>query len=265
MEKQYWNAIWISDVHLGTRDCKASSLLSFLKNNRCRQLYLVGDIIDGWRISTSKWFWPSEHNKVLRQLLRKAEKEHTKIFYIPGNHDEFLKEYLHDHQLQMGNIHVRKEMEHTCATGQKLWIVHGDLFDGVTRHHRLVLLLGDIGYGLLIRLNIWLNRARHLLKMPYWSLSASIKLRLKSASSYITDFEQSVAHEAKRRGYDGVICGHIHHANQRFIEGIGYYNCGDWVDSCTALAEDKDGGIHIIRWNREDTAESNVIPLKLSA
>ncbi|MES2605608.1 MAG: UDP-2,3-diacylglucosamine diphosphatase [Pseudomonadota bacterium] len=263
MEKKCWNAIWISDVHLGTRGCKATQLHAFLKANTCEKLYLVGDIIDGWRIATSKWYWPGEHNKVVRQILRKAEKEGTKVFYIPGNHDEFLREYIAEHQFHMGNVVVVDEAFHTTANGERLWIIHGDAYDGVTRHHRWVALLGDAGYNFLLISNRWFNQLRKLLHLPYWSLSAAIKNKVKKAVNFIFDFEHTVARETAKRGFDGVICGHIHHASKKQIDGINYYNCGDWVESCTALAEDAAGNIDIIHWAELYPLADNVIPLKL--
>jgi len=263
VEKKCWNTIFISDVHLGTRGCKAAQLHSFLKANSCHKLYLVGDIIDGWRISTSKWYWPGEHNKVVRQILRKSENEQTQVFYIPGNDDEFLREYIAEHQFLMGNIAVLDEATHVTKTGDRLWIIHGDAFDGVTRHHRWVALLGDAGYTFLLWSNGWFNQLRRLLHLPYWSLSAAIKHKVKQAVNFVYDFEHTVAREAGKRGYDGVVCGHIHQAQKSLIDGINYYNCGDWVESCTALAEDEHGEIHILHWAQQPAVADNVIPLKI--
>ncbi len=265
MEKQCWNTLWISDVHLGTRGCKATQLHAFLKSNTCRKLFLVGDIIDGWHMTTNKWYWPGEHNQVLRQILRKAENEQTEVCYIPGNHDEFLREYLSEHQIEIGNIKVLTEATHVTARGEKLWIIHGDAFDGVTRHHRWVALLGDAAYDFLLLSNHWFNQVRRWLRLPYWSLSGAIKHKVKSAVSFIFDFEHAVARETARRGFDGVVCGHIHHAENKLVDGIRYYNCGDWVESCTALAEDADGDIQILRWSEPVPAIDNVVQLKLPA
>ncbi|HTR00852.1 MAG TPA: UDP-2,3-diacylglucosamine diphosphatase [Candidatus Acidoferrum sp.] len=265
MEQTRWNALWISDVHLGTRGCKAAQLLAFLKSHPCKQLYLVGDIIDGWRISTSKWYWPSDHNKVLRRILRMAEKEHTQVTYIPGNHDEFLRGYLHGHLLQMGNIRVLHETIHTTLRGDKLWVVHGDIFDGATRHPKLVTLLGDAGYTLLQGINGVVNHCRRLFHLPYWSLATAVKRKVKTAATYIADYEEAVAHETRRRGHDGVVCGHIHHASQRTIGGVQYFNCGDWVESCTAIAEDLHGEFHVLHWQDSQSLQETVVPLKLTA
>jgi hypothetical protein len=265
MEKKCWNTLWISDVHLGTRGCKATQLHAFLKSNTCRKLFLVGDIIDGWHMTTNKWYWPGEHNQVLRQILRKAENEQTEVCYIPGNHDEFLREYLSEHQIEIGNIKVLTEATHVTARGEKLWIIHGDAFDGVTRHHRWVALLGDAAYDFLLLSNHWFNQVRRWLRLPYWSLSGAIKHKVKSAVSFIFDFEHAVARETARRGFDGVVCGHIHHAENKLVDGIRYYNCGDWVESCTALAEDANGDIQILRWSEPVPAIDNVVQLKLPA
>ena len=244
----HYRAIWISDVHLGTRGCKATLLNAFLKAHKCDYLYLVGDIIDGWRISTNKWYWPSEHNRVVSQVLRKSEKDGTRVYYITGNHDEFLREYISEHNFEMGNIQVVNEAFHTTSKKERIWILHGDAYDGITRHHRWVALLGDIGYNFLLWSNRWFNDIRKFLRLPYWSLSKAIKHKVKSAVSFIFEFEQTVVREAKKRRIDGVICGHIHHAKKKSIDGIQYFNCGDWVESCTALAEDKKGNINIIHW-----------------
>ena len=261
MSKKSWRTIWISDVHLGTRGCKANLLHSFLKANRCETLYLVGDIIDGWRLSSAKWYWPSEHNRVVRQILRKSEKEGTKVVYITGNHDDFLREYIAEHDISLGNISVVDEAFHETADGRRLWIMHGDYYDGVTRHHRWVALMGDAAYNFLLWSNHWFNHLRRVLRLPYWSLSQAIKHKVKKAVSFIWEFEHTVVKEAHKRGVDGVVCGHIHHAEQKMIDGIGYYNCGDWVESCTALAEDEAGNISILYWADPQTLGQNVVLL----
>ncbi len=257
-------AIWISDVHLGTRDCKATLLCSFLKTYRSDYLFLVGDIIDGWRISSSKWYWPSDHNKVVRLILRKAEKENTKVFYITGNHDEFLRDYIAEHKFVMGNIEIVDEVIYETSKGKKIWVVHGDDYDGVTRHHRWVALAGDIGYNFLLHSNRWFNRISRLFGMPYWSLSKAIKQKVKGAVNFIFSFEVTVAKEAKKRNADGVVCGHIHHAEKKDIDGVDYFNCGDWVESCTALVEDDQGEIEIVHWLDETDHQSNVVELVTS-
>ncbi|MEX2366935.1 MAG: UDP-2,3-diacylglucosamine diphosphatase [Pseudohongiellaceae bacterium] len=259
MEKKTYRAIWISDVHLGTRDCKAALLNSFLKAHRCEKLYLVGDIIDGWRIATAKWYWPAEHNRVVRQVLRKAEKENTRVYYITGNHDEFLRDYIAEHKIQMGNIQVLNEVFHTTVKGEKIWVVHGDDYDGVTRYHKWVAFAGDLGYNFLLWSNHWVNILRKVFRLPYWSMSRAIKNKVRKSLDFISEFENTVVREAGKYCVQGVICGHIHCAGKKQINGINYYNCGDWVDSCTALVEDDKGKISIIHWADENQDFGKVI------
>lgn len=240
-----YRTIWLSDIHLGTAGCKAEFLVDFLKRNECEQLYLVGDIIDGWKLK-SGWYWPQEHTNVVRKVLTKA-KRGTKVRYVTGNHDEFLRKFV-DYRLEIGNIHLVNEAVHETADGRRLLVLHGDFFDVITRYHRWVALAGDLAYETLMQANHWLNRARSFVGMPYWSMSAYAKAKVKNAVNIVSSFEEAVARECRRRGLDGVVCGHIHHAEIRDIGGVEYHNCGDWVESCTALAEDFNGKISIIRW-----------------
>jgi UDP-2,3-diacylglucosamine pyrophosphatase LpxH len=240
-----YRTIWISDVHLGTPGCKAAFLADFLKQHDCGKLYLVGDIIDGWSLK-SEFHWPQEHSNVVRRILTKA-KRGTQVIYVTGNHDEFLRRFV-DIQLWLGNIQIVNEAVHETADGRKLLVTHGDAFDVITRYHKWLALAGDAVYKATMEAGYWLNRARSLAGMPYWSLSAFAKQRVKTAVNIISDFERSVARECKRRGFNGVICGHIHHAEIRRIQGITYHNCGDWVESCTALAEDERGRLKLLRW-----------------
>jgi UDP-2,3-diacylglucosamine pyrophosphatase LpxH len=244
-DRKRYRTIWISDVHLGTPGCKAEHLVDFLKQTPSDSLYLVGDIIDGWKLSGG-WYWPQEHTNVVRKILTKA-KRGTKVHYITGNHDEFLRRFV-GYGLSMGNIQVVNEHVHVTADGRRILVTHGDAFDVITRYHRWIALAGDTLYESAMRFNHHFNRARRRLGLPYWSLSAYAKERVKSAVNIVSSFEEAVAHECKRRELDGVICGHIHHAEIRDIDGITYMNCGDWVESCTALAEDHNGRIEIIRW-----------------
>lgn len=243
--KRKYRTLWISDVHLGTPGCKAEHLVDFLKHVECERLYLVGDIIDGWKLR-SNWFWPQEHTNVVRNILTKA-KRGTKVFYVTGNHDEFLRKFV-GYRLEIGNIQVVNEMIHTTADGRRLLVTHGDFFDVITRYHKWVALAGDALYEATMRFNLHFNRARRLLGMRYWSLSAFAKDKVKTAVNIVSSFEEAVAHECKRRGLDGVVCGHIHHAEVRQINGVTYHNCGDWVESCTALGEDEHGRVEVIRW-----------------
>lgn len=261
--KQY-RSIWISDVHLGTPGCKAEHLVDFLKHTECENLYLVGDIIDGWKLQGG-WFWPQEHTNVVRKVLTKS-KRGTKVYYVTGNHDEFLRKFV-GFGLAIGNIRIVNEHVHTTADGRRLLVTHGDAFDVITRYHRWVALIGDTAYDLTMRANDRLNQLRRLLGMRYWSLSAFAKQSVKNAVNIVSEFEQSVARECRRRGLDGVVCGHIHHAEIRDIDGIQYLNSGDWVESCTALAEDFNGRIEIIRWVQIDHLHESpkVTPLKRAA
>ncbi len=238
-----WRTIFLSDIHLGTPGCKAEFLLDFLKHNESDKLYLVGDIVDGWRLKRG-WYWPQAHNDVVQKVLRKARKG-TEVIYVPGNHDEALRDYL-DHHL--GGIFIAGEATHETADGQRMLVVHGDAFDGVVRYARWLAFLGDHAYNFALWTNEWFNRARRTFGLPYWSLSAWLKNKVKNAVKYISDFEEAVANEAHRRGFDGVICGHIHKAEIRRIGEALYMNDGDWVESCTALVEDWDGSFKIVDW-----------------
>jgi UDP-2,3-diacylglucosamine pyrophosphatase LpxH len=240
--RQY-RAIWLSDIHLGTRGCKADFLLDFLRWNDSEFLYLVGDIVDGWRLRRS-WYWTQSHNDVIQKLLRKARKG-TKVTYIPGNHDEWLRDYT---EIELGGVKVVDEAIHETADGRRLLIIHGDAYDGVVKYARWLALLGDWAYNLMIWLNTHFNRLRRRLGYPYWSLSAYLKGKVKNAVVYVGNFAEAVADEARRRGVDGVVCGHIHKAEIRELGGILYCNDGDWVESCTALVEHWDGRLEIVDW-----------------
>ena len=236
--------VWISDIHLGTPGCQAEALLDFLRHVDCETLFLVGDIIDGWQLRRN-WYWPQAHNDVLQKLLRKARKG-TRVIYVPGNHDEFARAYLGHN---FGGIDVAEEWIHITADGRRLWVTHGDYFDGVVQCARWLALVGDWAYTLTLRLNVQFNRLRARLGLPYWSLSNYLKQRVKRAVSYVSDFESALASEAHLRGMDGVVCGHIHHAEMREIDGVLYANDGDWVESLTALCEHPDGRLEIIDWS----------------
>ncbi|GAB3126838.1 UDP-2,3-diacylglucosamine diphosphatase [Novispirillum itersonii] len=241
-----YRAIFVSDVHLGTRGCKADFLLDFLRHTESETLYLVGDIIDGWRLRKG-WYWPQAHNDVVQKLLRKARKG-CRVVYVPGNHDEFARSYLGN---DFGSIELMAEAEHLTADGRRLLVTHGDAFDGVVLYAKWLALLGDHAYTLALTLNHWFNVVRRKLKLPYWSLSGFLKNRVKNAVSFITNYETAMVEEARRRSFDGVVCGHIHHAELREVDGILYCNDGDWVESCTALVEHDDGRLEIIDWTRE--------------
>ena len=249
-EPARFRTIWISDVHLGTKHTRAEDLLSFLKSVVSDHLYLVGDIFDGWALARN-WFWKQSHNDVVQKLLRKGRKG-TRMVYIPGNHDEFARDYV---GLRFGEILVERECVHTLADGRRLLVLHGDEFDGIIRYAKWLQILGAIAYGFALGLNSLYNKARLAMGRPYWSLSAYLKKRTKQALQYIDDFEQLVADRARQEGVDGVVCGHIHQAEMRHIDGIQYLNTGDWVESCTALVEHSDGRLEILDWTDAATRE----------
>jgi len=237
--------VWISDLHLGTPGCRAGALLDFLRSVECDTLFLVGDIIDGWQLRRT-WYWPQSHNDVVQKLLRKARKG-TRVIFVPGNHDEFARRYV---EHNFGGIDVAEDWIHVTADGRRLWVTHGDLFDGVIQCARWLAHVGDWAYEFTLKVNRHVNRVRGRLGMPYWSLSRYLKLKVKRAVNYVGDFEAVIAREARRRGVHGVVCGHIHHAELREIDGVLYANDGDWVESLTALVEHADGRLEIVDWSR---------------
>jgi UDP-2,3-diacylglucosamine pyrophosphatase LpxH len=241
-----YRSIWISDVHLGSKDCKASFLLDFLKSTDCEYLYLVGDIVDLWAMKRGL-FWPQQHNDVIRTILGKA-KHGTKVIYIPGNHDDPIRDY---HGMAFGNVEIRKEHIHTTADGRRLLLMHGDQFDSAIHCGKLATFVGERAYDVLLCLNRLVNHMRRTLGFPYWSLAAYLKHRVKNAVKHIKNFECAVAHEAHKREVDGLVCGHIHHAEITQLNGVIYCNDGDWVESCTALVENHDGSLQLVHWADE--------------
>ena len=241
-EIRHFRTLFISDVHLGTRGCQAKLLLDFLKHHEADTIYLVGDIVDGWQLR-SGWYWPQAHNDVVQKFLRQVRKG-VRLIYIPGNHDEFLRDYLGTH---FGGIEVVEQTVHVGRDGKRYLVVHGDLFDVVIKHARWLALIGGNAYDFAIRLNTFVNALRRPFGLTYWSLSQWAKLKVKNAVNFIGEYEKVLAEEARRHGVDGVICGHIHHAAIRSGD-ITYINCGDWVESCTAVAEHEDGRFEIVRW-----------------
>ena len=242
---EQYRAIWISDVHLGTSGCQANYLLDFLKHNDAKTFYLVGDIIDGWKLRKS-WYWPRSHNDVIQKLLRKARKG-SEVIYIPGNHDEMARQFF---GLSFGDIQVKEDVIHTTLKGKRLWVTHGDLFDGVMQYAKWLAYVGDSLYSFILVINRWFNNIRVKMGLQYWSLSQFLKHQVKNAVSYISSFETIMAREARHRGCDGVICGHIHKAEIREIDGLLYCNDGDWVESLTALVETLEGELKIIHWTK---------------
>ncbi len=241
--KQHHRSIWISDLHLGSKGCQAEKLLEFLKTHTADNLYLVGDIIDLWALSR-KIYFPQSHLKVLKKVL--ALSKSTRIIYVRGNHDETLDEFV---PFNIGNIEVVMEAEHITADGRKLLICHGDKYDQVMQYARWLAVLGDIGYTILLKSNAYVNWFRRKFGRGYWSLSAYAKRKVKKVVGFIGDFENAVAKDVAAQGYDGVVCGHIHHAEIKEINGITYYNDGDWVESCTALVEDEHGNMSLLDFN----------------
>ena len=238
-------SIFLSDIHLGTRACQAERLLEFLKEYESEFLFLIGDIVDFWAMSRGI-HWPASQNTVVQKILRRA-RHGTCVFLIPGNHDEALRDYTDS---AFGNIELVQDYLHTAADGRRYLLLHGDEFDQVTRYHRWVAVLGDVSYNVLVRLNTLLSWTRRKLGVcGYWSLAGYAKRKVKSALSFVCDFEQSVVHEVRRRGVDGVICGHIHSAVIKQVDGVTYANCGDWVDSCTAIVERASGVLELIHWS----------------
>jgi UDP-2,3-diacylglucosamine pyrophosphatase LpxH len=243
VEVRRYRSVFISDIHLGTRGCQAELLLDFIRHMECDTLYLVGDIIDGWKLK-SGWYWPQAHNDVVQKILRMARKG-VKVIYVPGNHDEVVRDFIGVH---FGGVVVARDAIHETADGRRFLVTHGDEFDGVVQHARWLALVGDYAYRALLLTNTLFNRVRRRLGFGYWSLSAFLKAKVKNALQFVENYETAVAEEARRRGVDGVICGHIHKAEMREIDGITYINDGDWVESCTALAENPDGSLELLEW-----------------
>ena len=246
MQPVTYRTIWLSDIHLGLKASRTEYLYDFLQHTESEYLYLVGDIIDLWKAKRG-WHWPEINNRIVRLIMDKARRG-TKVIYVPGNHDEFFRDYV---DLYFAGIHITPRAEHVTEDGKRLLILHGDEFDAVTLNNKWVAKLGSEAYDMLIVLNHWFNWIRRKLGFGYWSLSKHIKHKVKEAVSYIGNFEQAVVHAARQHGADGVVCGHIHHAVISEYEEIRYANCGDWVESCTALAEEEDGSLRLIHWVEE--------------
>ena len=243
----HYRTIFISDVHLGSRDCKSLHLIDFLKHNTCDTLYLVGDIIDGWKIQQNRWRWDQSHTNVVRKILSFAKKG-TRVIYVAGNHDEFLRTFM-PYEFSFGNVEIHNQHEHTGADGKRYLVVHGDMFDGINRIVPWISFLGDKAYDLILYLNTKFNWVRRKLGVGYWSLSKYLKYKVKQAVSFMFQFEQNLVSYCKKRGFDGVICGHIHHAEIKEIDGMAYMNDGDWIESMTSLVEHQDGTWEIITWS----------------
>jgi UDP-2,3-diacylglucosamine pyrophosphatase LpxH len=256
MQKTY-RSIFVSDVHLGTKDCKAEQLNNFLKHNSCDTLYLVGDIIDAWKIQQNKWRWKQSHTNVVRRILGHA-KRGTRVIFIAGNHDEFLRPMI-PYGFSFGLIEIHNQIEHIGTDGKHYLVTHGDLFDGITRLAPWIAFLGDKAYDIVLTVNNKFNWIRRRMGFGYFSLSKYLKYKVKKAVDFVFKFEENLANYCKKRGFDGVICGHIHHAEIKEINGVMYMNDGDWVESCTALVEHHDGRWEIVTWTQEKDNVANDI------
>jgi UDP-2,3-diacylglucosamine pyrophosphatase LpxH len=245
-ERRRFRTIWISDVHLGTRGCNAGLLIDFLDHTDSETMYLVGDIIDGWRLK-KKFYWPASHNDIVWRVLKRARRG-TRIVYIPGNHDEMFRQFT---GLNFGGVEIRRAAFHDTADGRRLMVLHGDEFDTVMLAHRWLAFIGDAAYHALMALNLWVNAVRRRFDLPYWSLSKVAKHKVKNAVEFISRYEAVVARAAAERGVDGVVCGHIHTAEFRQFGAVEYWNDGDWVEGCTALVEHFDGAMEILHWPAE--------------
>ena len=249
---RHYRTAWISDAHLGTRGCNATALLDFLRENDFDTLYIVGDLIDIWSLRRGI-YWPQQHNDVIQKILRKSRKG-THVIYIPGNHDELVTDFCGTY----GNIEIKQTAIHVTASGERILIIHGHELDAVVQNVKWLAFAGDLGYQFLLSLNPLINFVRRRFGLGYWSLSAYAKRRVKDAVSFIGKFEAAVAHYAKRYRVDAVLCRHIHSAAIREFDSVTYYNCGDWVESCTALVEGEDGILSLL--NYHPTSKKSVIP-----
>lgn len=243
-----YRTIWLSDIHLGYRGCKAEYLLDFLHSTEAETIYLVGDIIDIWSMKRSM-YWPQSHNNVIRTILGKAKKG-TRIIFIPGNHDIQIRELVEN---QFGNIEIYEEYIHETFNGKRILVLHGDVYDSIMQVGQLASFIGNFGYDFLMYLNRQIYKFRRMSGFPYWSLASFIKSKVKNAMKHIRKFEEIVARDVVHRNLDGVVCGHIHHPELRELNGILYCNDGDWVESCTAMVENQDGTLELVRWTEQQT------------
>lgn len=244
---RHHRAIWISDVHLGSKHAQVPALLEFLRRNEAEHLYIVGDLIDGWELKRA-WRWEESYNTLIQKILRKNRKG-AKVTYITGNHDEFLEHYI---GLRFGGVKLVRHAYHRGADGRRYLVIHGHQFDGLTHFNRLLERVGARLYNIILDINHWMNRVRRRLGFGYWSVAAYLKHKAKSSVKFITEYEEAMMNLARRRKVDGIICGHIHRAEMRPINGMSYFNCGDWVESCTALVEDFNGNFELIHFHNEN-------------
>jgi UDP-2,3-diacylglucosamine pyrophosphatase LpxH len=255
MNKKHYRSVWLSDIHLGCKDCKADYLLDFLNKNTMDTLYLVGDIVDMWAMR-KRFIWPDSHNQVLHRLMTISH-QGTQVIYLPGNHDAPLQKY---DGMTFGDVQVCRERVHTNVNGKCFLVLHGDQFDDDVCFGSIQAWIGDKGYDLLLLLNRWYNRSRAMLRLPYWSLAGYIKSHIQGANQAIERYRNACVNRARERGLDGVICGHIHHPEKSLIDGIEYLNDGDWVENCSALAEDAKGNMNLIYWT-ENQQQSNLFDI----
>ena len=259
-----YRTVFVSDMHLGTRGCQASLILDFLRHNDADTFFLVGDILDGWRMRAS-FYWPQAHNDVVQKLLRKVRRG-ARMIFVPGNHDEFARQFV---GLAFGGVEIVRNAMHATADGRRFLVLHGDEFDVVVRHSKWLAFFGDWAYDFAIFVNTHFNAIRRRLGFPYWSFSAWAKLKVKNAVNFIGSFESALAEEARRRGADGVICGHIHHPVIRDIGGVTYVNTGDFVESCSFVVEHFDGRLEVVNWSKPFAAQGvrpvNSVPAEASA
>ena len=261
-----YRSIWISDFHLGTRGCQSELLLEFIKHTQSEKLYLVGDIIDGWALKNT-WYWPQSHNDVVQKILRKA-RHGAEVFYISGNHDEVMRGFV---PVNFGGVSILNQVIHETVDKKKYLVVHGDQFDGIIQCAKWLAMLGSITYDFLIYFNRYINFFRKKLGYEYWSLSNYLKFTVKNAVKFVSEYEKLVCNYAKQFKVEGIICGHIHHANMQNMNGIHYINDGDWVESCTALVEHFDGKLELINWTEKrkelfnETIDQNLENFKIAS
>jgi len=246
-KKSHYRAVWISDVHLGTKHAQVGKLLDFLRDTECDHLYIVGDFIDGWQLRR-KWYWADEYNVLIQKLLRKNRKQ-TRVTFIIGNHDEFLEKFF---GISFGSVQLVERVEHVAADGKRYLVIHGHQFDGLAHFNRLLDRVGSALYDRILDLNAWINRIRRTFGFGYWSFASYIKLKAKAAVKYVTDYEHAMIQFARKNGMAGVICGHIHRPEIRPVDGVVYMNCGDWVENCTALVEESDGTIKLLHFHENN-------------
>ena len=261
-----YRSIWISDFHLVTRGCQSELLLEFIKHTQSEKLYLVGDIIDGWALKNT-WYWPQSHNDVVQKILRKA-RHGAEVFYISGNHDEVMRGFV---PVNFGGVSILNQVIHETVDKKKYLVVHGDQFDGIIQCAKWLAMLGSITYDFLIYFNRYINFFRKKLGYEYWSLSNYLKFTVKNAVKFVSEYEKLVCNYAKQFKVEGIICGHIHHANMQSMNGIHYINDGDWVESCTALVEHFDGKLELINWTEKrkelfnETIDQNLENFKIAS